>query len=53
MKSKQRQPSVIERVVAMDMAAQEGGGVVYAPRGDYFFAGHLDVSNSGDDSGGG
>lgn len=28
---------------AMDAAAQAGGGVVYAPRGNYFFAGHLDV----------
>ena len=28
---------------AMDTAGQAGGGVVYAPRGDYFFAGHLDM----------
>lgn len=28
---------------AMDAAAQSGGGVVYAPRGNYFFAGHLNV----------
>ena len=28
---------------AMDTAAQAGGGIVYAPRGNYFFAGHLDV----------
>src|SRR5271154_2920134 len=28
---------------AMDTAGQAGGGVVYAPRGNYFFAGHLDV----------
>src|ERR1700679_3609358 len=26
-----------------DAASQSGGGVVYAPRGNYFFAGHLDV----------
>jgi pectate lyase-like protein len=31
---------------ALDTAAQAGGGVVYAPRGDYFFAGHLDVPNA-------
>src|SRR6266404_3153302 len=29
----------------LDMAAQSGGGVVYAPRGNYFFAGHLNVPN--------
>ena len=28
---------------ALDAAAQAGGGVVYAPRGNYFFAGHLEV----------
>lgn len=28
---------------ALNAASQAGGGVVYAPRGDYFFAGHLDV----------
>ena len=28
---------------AMDEASASGGGVVYAPRGNYFFAGHLDV----------
>lgn len=28
---------------ALDAAGQAGGGVVYAPRGNYFFAGHLDV----------
>ena len=28
---------------ALDAAAQAGGGVVYAPRGNYFFAGHLKV----------
>ena len=28
---------------ALDAASQHGGGVVYAPRGNYFFAGHLDV----------
>ena len=28
---------------ALDAAAQAGGGVVYAPRGNYFFAGHLTV----------
>jgi len=27
----------------LDMAGQSGGGVVYAPRGNYFFAGHLKV----------
>lgn len=31
---------------ALDTAAQAGGGVVYAPRGNYFFAGHLNVSNA-------
>src|SRR5450756_1458290 len=28
---------------ALETAKQAGGGVVYAPRGNYFFAGHLDV----------
>lgn len=28
---------------ALDAARTAGGGVVYAPRGNYFFAGHLDV----------
>jgi hypothetical protein len=28
---------------ALDTAGQAGGGVVYAPRGNYFFAGHLEV----------
>jgi len=28
---------------ALEAAKQAGGGVVYAPRGNYFFAGHLDV----------
>ena len=28
---------------ALDAARQAGGGVVYAPRGNYFFAGHLEV----------
>jgi len=31
---------------AMDTATQSGGGVVYAPRGIYFFAGHLSVPNA-------
>src|SRR5512136_2670212 len=31
---------------ALDAAGQEGGGVVYAPRGNYFFAGHLNVPNA-------
>src|SRR5512136_187247 len=31
---------------ALDSAGQEGGGVVYAPRGNYFFAGHLNVPNA-------
>lgn len=30
---------------AMDAAAEAGGGVVFAPRGNYFFAGHLNVPN--------
>lgn len=28
---------------AMDTSTQAGGGVVYAPRGSYFFGGHLNV----------
>jgi len=28
---------------ALDAAAQAGGGTVHAPRGNYFFAGHLSV----------
>ncbi|HEX5399206.1 MAG TPA: glycosyl hydrolase family 28-related protein [Verrucomicrobiae bacterium] len=28
---------------ALDSAGQSEGGIVYAPRGNYFFAGHLDV----------
>lgn len=28
---------------ALDAARQAGGGTVHAPRGNYFFAGHLDV----------
>ncbi len=28
---------------ALDAAAQTGGGTVHAPRGNYFFAGHLNV----------
>lgn len=28
---------------ALDTAAQAGGGTVYAPRGNYFFAGHLQI----------
>jgi hypothetical protein len=31
---------------ALDTAGQAGGGVVYAPRGNYFFAGHLNVPNA-------
>jgi Pectate lyase superfamily protein len=31
---------------ALNTAAQAGGGVVYAPRGNYLFAGHLDVPNN-------
>jgi hypothetical protein len=30
---------------ALDTSAKAGGGVVYAPRGNYFFAGHLQVPN--------
>ena len=28
---------------ALDAAGQAGGGIVHAPRGNYFFAGHLNV----------
>src|ERR1039458_9157096 len=28
---------------ALDSARRAGGGIVHAPRGNYFFAGHLDV----------
>src|SRR5580693_412143 len=28
---------------ALDAAGQAGGGIVYVPRGNYFFAGHLEV----------
>src|SRR5688572_28165644 len=31
---------------ALDAAAAAGGGVVYAPRGNYFFSGHLNVPNA-------
>lgn len=31
---------------ALDAAARAGGGVVYAPRGTYFFAGHLNVPSA-------
>ncbi len=31
---------------ALDAAAKAGGGVVLAPRGNYFFAGHLNVPNA-------
>jgi hypothetical protein len=31
---------------ALDTAGQGGGGVVYAPRGNYFFAGHLNVPDA-------
>src|SRR5438552_17491396 len=31
---------------ALDAAADAHGGVVYAPRGNYFFAGHLNVPNA-------
>lgn len=31
---------------ALDSAGKNGGGIVYAPRGNYFFAGHLDVPNA-------
>jgi hypothetical protein len=28
---------------ALDAAAQAGGGIVFAPRGNYYFAGHLNI----------
>ncbi|MGH7943033.1 MAG: glycosyl hydrolase family 28-related protein [Limisphaerales bacterium] len=28
---------------AIDAASEAGGGIVYAPRGNYFFSGHLDL----------
>ncbi len=31
---------------ALDAADKAGGGVVHAPRGNYFFAGHLNVPNA-------
>ena len=31
---------------ALDAAGEAGGGVAYAPRGNYFFAGHLNVPNA-------
>jgi Pectate lyase superfamily protein len=31
---------------ALDTVSAAGGGIVYAPRGDYFFAGHLDLPRS-------
>jgi hypothetical protein len=31
---------------ALDAAAKAGGGIVHAPRGNYFFAGHLNVPNA-------
>jgi polygalacturonase len=31
---------------ALDAAGKAGGGVAYAPRGNYFFAGHLNVPNA-------
>ena len=31
---------------ALEAAGKAGGGVVYAPRGNYFFAGHLNVPNA-------
>ncbi len=31
---------------ALDAAGQSGGGIVYAPRGNYFFAGHLTVPDA-------
>lgn len=31
---------------AMDTASQAGGGIVYAPRGNYFFSGHLSLPRS-------
>ncbi len=31
---------------ALDAAGEAGGGIVYAPRGNYFFAGHLNAPNA-------
>src|SRR5207247_8738347 len=31
---------------ALDAATEAGGGTVHAPRGNYLFAGHLNVANS-------
>jgi len=31
---------------ALDAAGKAGGGIVYAPRGNYLFAGHLNVPNA-------
>jgi hypothetical protein len=31
---------------ALDFAGQSGGGIVYAPRGNYFFSGHLTVPDA-------
>ncbi|MBI3849317.1 MAG: hypothetical protein HY298_03345 [Verrucomicrobia bacterium] len=31
---------------ALDAATKAGGGIVHAPRGNYFFAGHLNVPNA-------
>lgn len=31
---------------ALDAASQAGGGIVYAPRGNYFFAGNMNVPNA-------
>ena len=31
---------------ALDAASEAGGGVVYASRGNYFFAGHLNIPNA-------
>jgi len=31
---------------ALDTAGKAGGGIVHAPRGNYFFAGHLNVPNA-------
>jgi len=31
---------------ALDAAGAAGGGIVYAPRGNYFFSGHLNVPNA-------
>src|SRR6266487_1910159 len=30
---------------ALDAATKAGGGIVHAPRGNYFFAGHFNVPN--------